>query len=96
MIERAVILSSGSHLNLEQAFVTDNDAAPPPSVEEQQPDSAFLTETEFRAMEKANLKAALDATQWRISGEGGTAQLMGLKPSTVAYRMKQFGLKKNN
>ena len=94
VIERSVILSPGANLNLEQAFVTDNDATPLTSVAEQQTDSAFLTETEFRAMEKANLKAALDATGWRISGDGGTAQLMGLKPSTVAYRMKQFDLKK--
>jgi transcriptional regulator with GAF, ATPase, and Fis domain len=38
--------------------------------------------------------AALNQTGWRISGDGGAAELPGLKPSTLAYRMQAFGLEK--
>jgi transcriptional regulator with GAF, ATPase, and Fis domain len=38
--------------------------------------------------------AALNKSGWRISGEAGAAELLGLKPSTLAYRMQVFGLER--
>ena len=32
---------------------------------------------------------------WKISGPGGAAELLGLKPSTLAYRLAQYGIKRN-
>jgi transcriptional regulator with GAF, ATPase, and Fis domain len=43
---------------------------------------------------KANLLLALRQSSWRISGDGGAAELLGLKPSTLAYRMQGFGMEK--
>jgi transcriptional regulator with GAF, ATPase, and Fis domain len=43
---------------------------------------------------KANLLLALRQSSWRISGDGGAAELLGLKPSTLAYRMQGFGIEK--
>ena len=48
----------------------------------------------MREREKANLLAALRQANWRISGDGGAADLLGLKPSTLAYRMRTFGIEK--
>ena len=36
----------------------------------------------------------LEASEWKISGAGGAAELLGIKPSTFAYRMKIFGIDK--
>lgn len=52
----------------------------------------FVTDAEFRAMEKANITAALRHADWRIWGTDGAAELLGLNPSTLTYRMKQFAI----
>ena len=44
--------------------------------------------------EKANLRKAMQQTHWKISGAGGAAELLGVKPSTLAYRLSQFNIKK--
>ncbi len=41
-----------------------------------------------------NELAVLEATGWRISGPGGAAHSLGIKLSTLAYRMKIFGINK--
>ena len=58
------------------------------------PGGDFLTETEFRAFEKENMLRALKASGWRISGSMGAAERLGVKPSTLAYRMSVFGIEK--
>ena len=54
----------------------------------------FVTDTVLREKEKINMYAALQHAGWRISGTDGAAQLLGIKPSTFAYRMKLYGIKK--
>jgi PAS domain S-box-containing protein len=88
LMERAVILSTGKRLRLD-LVLPDAQVA---TVRAEPEAAEVLTEDEFRALEKGNLTAALRATDWQISGENGAARLLGLKPSTLAYRMKQFGL----
>jgi len=50
---------------------------------------------EFRALEKANLVAALEQAGGKVWGDGGAADLLGIKPSTLTYRMKNFGIDKS-
>lgn len=92
VIERAAISSTGTRLRIDLALPDAVFAAPstaPPSIE-----SDFVTDAEFRLMEKANIKAALNHANWRIWGEDGAAELLGLNPSTLKYRMKQLGIEK--
>jgi len=94
VMERAVISSPGAKLRLESVL---SDAAADAShvrPAAQAGDSEFLTEEEFRALEKANLVAALEHASWKVWGEGGAAELLGIKPSTLTYRMKNFGIGK--
>lgn len=91
VIERAVILSPGDRLRLDLVMQPEQVPAVAQSTSET---GEYLTEDEFRNLEKANLISALSAADWRISGEGGAAALLGLKPSTIAYRMKRFGIGK--
>ena len=102
VLERAVILSSGQQLRLDLAMPEDEDGVPlaralqtASATADQVTDGAYLTEPELREREKANMVAVLDAAAWRISGPGGAAELLGIKPSTLAYRMKIFGIEKS-
>jgi transcriptional regulator with GAF, ATPase, and Fis domain len=54
----------------------------------------FHTDAQIKAQEKANMIAALRHANWRIWGSGGAAQLLGLKPSTLTYRVKVLGIRK--
>ena len=51
------------------------------------------TSQELENLERDNLIRALEATQWRVSGESGAAALLGLNPSTLRSRMKALGVK---
>jgi transcriptional regulator with GAF, ATPase, and Fis domain len=95
VLERAVILSSGRQLRLDLAMPEDGDGRPlARAIPAQAGDSNFLTEAELREQEKANMLAVLDSADWRISGPDGAAERLGVKPSTMAYRMKVFGIGK--
>ena len=95
VIERAAISSPGTKLRLDlglpdaraktEALPTPDAANPPP----------FLTDAEFRDSERANLLAALRSANWQIWGEDGAAELLGIKPSTLSYRMKTLGISKD-
>ncbi|WP_291330775.1 sigma 54-interacting transcriptional regulator [Desulfovibrio sp.] len=52
----------------------------------------ILTDAQMRQMEKANLKAALERTNWLVYGNRGAAALLGIKPTTLISRLKRFGL----
>ena len=91
VVERAIIMSKGERLRLELAL-----PAPSPSTGAEAdvvpPAEGLLTDAEMRHREKANLLLALGMANGRVSGDGGAADLLGLKASTLAYRMKRFGI----
>jgi PAS domain S-box-containing protein len=94
VIERAIILTKGTRLRLDLAMGGAGTAAV--AAEQVVANvSAFLTEDEFRATEKQNLIAALHAADWRVWGPDGAAAMLGIKPSTLSYRMNAFGIEKS-
>jgi len=95
VIERAVILSTGGRARLDMAM--PDDAGIQAEVEvapAQSGETDFVTDAEMREHEKANLIAALRHADWRVWGAGGAAELLGIKPSTLTYRMKVLGISK--
>jgi formate hydrogenlyase transcriptional activator len=48
----------------------------------------IMTYAEMKDLERENLISALQATNYRIYGAGGAAELLGLKPTTLASRIK--------
>ena len=54
-----------------------------------------MTEVEFRDLERANLRAALEDCDGRIYGPTGAAALLGLPTSTLASRLRALGIKRN-
>jgi PAS domain S-box-containing protein len=94
VIERAIIMTKGDRLRLELAM-RDSRPIAASSLQPEAHDDHFLTDAEMRLQEKSNLIVALRQAKWRISGEGGAAELLGLKPSTLTYRMRTFGIKRD-
>ena len=41
-----------------------------------------------------SITAVLDEVRWRIRGDGGAAQTLGLKPSTLESRISKLGIKR--
>ncbi|NIB39297.1 sigma 54-interacting transcriptional regulator [Pseudomaricurvus alkylphenolicus] len=107
VMERAVILSTGKHLRLDLALPdimelklanSTSSAHSPPMVQDALSEEEFLTDAEFRQLEKSNLERVLRAAGGKVSGAGGAAQLLGIKPSTLSYRLSNLGIdaKKTN
>jgi len=94
VIERAVILSKGSRARLDLAMPVESRTRG--SAESALiAGSDFVTDAEIRDREKANMLAALRHVNWRVWGPDGAAELLGLKPSTLTYRMKVFDIGKD-
>lgn len=93
VIERAVILSRGNVLRLEASLPAEAGAGAASAVEAGD-DATFLTDKEMREFQKNNLVAALKQTNWRVSGPGGAAELLGVKPTTLADRIRTLGIRK--
>lgn len=89
-VERAVILSPGSRLRVDLVSTTDKDRVEIDP--EKNDDTSYLTEIEFREFEKKNILAVLEQASWRVSGPGGAADLLGVKPTTLYYRLKSLGI----
>jgi PAS domain S-box-containing protein len=94
VIERAVILSRGKVLRLDLAM---SDILSAPAEQEARADNGggqLLTESAMRELERNNTLLALRLADWRVSGPNGAAKLLGVKPTTLADRMRKFGLSK--
>lgn len=52
-----------------------------------------ITEPRQCELERSNMEAALKAADGRLFGKGGAAELLGLKPTTLASRLKRLEIK---
>jgi len=92
VIERAVVTAVGNRLNLDRALPevapVAGHASPAAAVDV----SSIRTLKELEELERNNLLRALEASQWRISGQHGAATMLGMNPSTLRSRMKALGV----
>lgn len=92
VIERAAILSQNGRLRID---LPDAAGAPPaPGTARQKADArpAVMTASEMREHERANIMAALDACTGKVFGPGGAAEMLDIKPTTLASRIKALGI----
>jgi len=96
VIEGAVILAQGGALSCAGLLPTRISDAPRASaaIQEPTPECAVISQDAWKRHERDNLLAALRQTNGKIYGPGGAAALPGLKPTTLAYRLKALGIKK--
>jgi transcriptional regulator with GAF, ATPase, and Fis domain len=94
VVERALITSAGGKLFFDlpgdEVPVMRRESAPAPIREPE----GILTDRQMRERDRANLWAALEATDWRIYGPEGAAELLEMKPTTLSSRLKKYGLAK--
>ena len=46
----------------------------------------------LEVVERNHIIDVLNKTSWRVSGQKGAANLLGLKPTTLESRMKKLGI----
>ena len=90
VVERAVITARGGPLSFELPVATKQREAD----REDAVVVSVRTEEELRAAELANIVATLNKTRWKVYGRGGAAELLGIKPGTLAARLKKLGLRR--
>jgi transcriptional regulator with GAF, ATPase, and Fis domain len=54
----------------------------------------LLTRDELKRQKRAAIVAALKQTNGKVSGRNGAAELLGMKPTTLASRISAPGLKR--
>ena len=52
--------------------------------------TSVITDAAFLRFERENMLRALKQTDWRVYGADGAAKLLGIKPTTLASRMKKM------
>jgi len=99
VVERALITSAGGPLRFDRVLP---EASPhgavgivPAAAESGESSArAILDEGKLREIERGNMVAALERTNWRVGGEKGAAQLIGISASTFKSRMKALDIKR--
>ncbi len=89
-VERAIILSRGGPLHFDMAAPNATGAPPAPTHEVSK--SALMTRNELKRQERDGIAAALKQTGGKIFGPGGAAELLGMKPTTLASRITALKL----
>ncbi|MEM8684868.1 MAG: sigma 54-interacting transcriptional regulator [Pseudomonadota bacterium] len=92
VIERAVILSPGTSLQL-QASMPEEEKTDAP-VHQTMSQQGLMTDAEIRALERRNTEAVLAEANWRVSGTGGAAEILGVRPTTLADRIRKWHIRK--
>jgi formate hydrogenlyase transcriptional activator len=88
-VERAIILWREGPLtfDLPASPTYQNTQQPKPTA-----DAALLTRDELKRQERETIINALKQTDGRVSGPGGAAKLLAMKPSTLASRISSLGI----
>ena len=89
VVERAMILSTGPTLALEPAFAGAVVGTFAAAGRRSEPSSSNLED-----IDRAHIVEVLNACDWKIKGASNAAQRLGLKPSTLRYRMKKLGIER--
>ena len=91
IVERAVIVSQNNKLSwdalIPKSGQEDTEVTPAEM-------SRIYTSTEMIALEKENILKALRKTSWKISGQGGAAALLQLRPTTLTSKIKALNIKR--
>ena len=94
IIERAMITSRDGRLNLDRALPETVNAIAAVVAIGENVNHRVRTAKELEELERQNIIAALKSSEWKIAGESGAAQLLGMKPTTLSSRMKALGIER--
>ena len=89
VIERAAILARHARLRIN---LPDGRGTKPAVHAASNGRASLLTDDERRERDRANILAALESCGGKIFGHGGAAELLDVKPTTLASRIKALGI----
>lgn len=92
VLERAAILSKSGKLVLNLPAENHAEGTMPASHPGPAETQDILTEQQMRVFQAANIRRALELTGGKVYGHDGAAKLLGLKPTTLASRMRTLGI----
>jgi len=97
VIERAAILAQNGRLRIDLPIQQGGTELPAAS---RRPRSGvpqtIMTDDEMREHERNNILAALKASGGKVFGKDGAAELLAIKPTTLASRIKSLGISARN
>jgi PAS domain S-box-containing protein len=95
VIERAVILSPKNSLRLDLSLPLATKGPEKRGRPMETPAHGQVhTDAHMRQLMKTNMVAALEQAGWRVSGKGGAAEILGIRPTTLTDRMKAYDIRK--
>lgn len=102
MVFDAMARSSGAVLGIDPFL--DTIQVPGDGIAERSSDAAVLlsglaagavvSDDDWREMERMNLLNALQRSNWKISGRGGAAEMLGVRPTTLESRLKTLAIER--
>ncbi len=84
-VERSVILSDGRRISFSGLHTNRVGTLTPDS---------YQLNASLADVERDHIEKVLKSTYWKVSGPKGAAEILGLKPTTLLFRMKKLGIKK--
>ncbi len=90
VIERAVILARGSVLHVDEPLDI-------PVTADAAKETAPLLQVKstLEEVERRHITRTLEETNWKISGNGGAAEVLDMNPSTLRARMRKLGIERH-
>jgi formate hydrogenlyase transcriptional activator len=89
VIERAVILSRGSELEIPDFDIKVSPDATPAAPTVEQPARSLST---LESVERDHILQVLEETRWLVAGPAGAAAKLGMKRTTLQAKMKKLGI----
>jgi transcriptional regulator with GAF, ATPase, and Fis domain len=86
LVERALILSRGAPLTFDDLSRGQEKTRPSPPTG---PEDEAL---KLNAVISSHIRSVLETANGRVHGKGGAAELLGINPSTLRYKMNQLGI----
>ena len=84
VIERAVVFSSANKLELGNWFATQKSPSP------------YIEKLSLNEMNRRYILSVLEEANWKIRGKNGAAEVLDLKPTTLASKMQKLDIKRPN
>ena len=90
-VERAVILAQNGPLQFEVPQSGLPRSASTMTLSDET--TSFLTREDWKRKERESIAAALKQSGGKVFGQGGAAELLNMKPTTLASRIKALGVR---
>ncbi len=91
-VERAVILAHDGELRFDLRPSESSVPVQPKREEAVATRSEVATRDDWKRQERESIMRALQQTGGKVSGPGGAAELLGMRPTTLSSRLKAMGI----